>query len=62
MVIGFHSQGSTNVFFASTTAGSLNVDIAFNGSVNAVAAGFPSSLTSVNQASTLGVRVCFILT
>jgi hypothetical protein len=60
MVIGFHSQGITNVFY--NTVGIASLDIAFVGNFNAVAGGFTSPLTSVNQSATLTIRVCFSLT
>jgi hypothetical protein len=60
MVIGFHSQGTTNVFYSS--AGAAALDIAFLGNFNAVGGGFTTPLTSVNQSGTLTIRVCFSLT
>jgi hypothetical protein len=61
MTIGFHSNGSTNVFVASPTLGSGLTELSYTSTANYALSGFPSSLT---QSSILGTNVnkpCFEL-
>ena len=58
VTIGFHSNGSTNVFLqgpASIADPSLN----YNNSSNYVASGFPSTLASVAVLSNITTRIAF---
>ena len=61
MVIGFSSQGTTNLYFTSSLATTANLDMAFYSLTYYVASGFPVSLTTSQQSSTLLNKICLEL-
>ena len=61
MLIGFGSSGTTNIYLTSPLQTALGNDIAFIASANYVTSGFLATMTTVQQASTLAIKICFEL-
>ena len=62
MVIGFGSQGTTNVFYTSPVNSITGLyDQAFISSSNYVAGGFPATINTATQFSSLLSKICLEL-
>jgi hypothetical protein len=62
MVIGFGSQGTTNVFYTSPVSVLTGLyDQAFISSSNYVAGGFPATINTATQFSSLLSKICLEL-
>lgn len=61
MTLGFCSAGITNVYLVSPVTAAVSYDIAFIASANYVAGGFLATMTTVQQSSTLTIKICFEL-
>ena len=61
MIIGFASNGTTNMFYTSPANATLSIDMAFNGSANYVTSGFPTPMTTSLQQSGLTTKICLEL-
>jgi hypothetical protein len=62
MIIGFATQGGTNTFFSSAALGTHLLDMAFSSTTTSfVANGFPATLTTSSQSSSLLTKICMEL-
>jgi hypothetical protein len=61
ITIAFHSQGSTNTFYASANYTAGNTQIAYQSTANYASTGFPLAPTSSHINSVLATKVCFEL-
>ena len=61
MILAFGSNGITNTYWSSPATGSLNPDLAFNGTSNYVASGFPVTASVAIQGVSLASKICMEL-